>query len=125
MSIGSVNSANPNFTARTEKGNDYDKTCAGKVVAGFFVGRNIIRGIIRHSITNDKFVKTISSNIEKSNNSKIKLENFNKFVQKNGKAMNAAGFIGAIIGTVGLFGIGALVDKMINNKRMKTADKAE
>lgn len=134
MSIDSIKMGQPSFAGKTKDGNDYDKTCAGKV-AGGMIGVHVAAGKIRQiQRTGDavyirkataKFAeKQAKMNPKSTIDIKIAGQKFAENFKKNLKASKAIGSVIAAGVTFGLWiGIGAIVDKMINSHRAHKADK--
>lgn len=118
------------FTARTKKGNEYDKTNVGKYVGGT-IGAGYITGFI---LKNKEAVKKIQDDVLVNEYSKIlKNPKFDKkivinklkpFIEKNAKLIKASGLALVITAfTATGVTIGAIVDKVINHNKAKNADK--
>jgi hypothetical protein len=143
MSINGINNSQPAFTAKTKDGNDYDKTNAGKAVGGVLGGIAVARGLTRTAIAHkalndDKFLKTFCENAKakgtvlpdgkgvmlNSNRIKGRFESIKNMAASLKGSAVVGGVIGSVIAGTMAYGLGALVDKMINNHEAKKADKA-
>lgn len=129
MNVSGVNSVN--FTAKTDKGNDYKKTKAGKTTCGI-IGASLI-GINAYKMQKKGLFKKLTNHIDEqikknadineyiSKNPKANIEKFNKIFKKS--------IIGSFIATAAIsfglwVGIGAIIDGIVNHSRAKKADKA-
>lgn len=130
MSIDGINAGQPSFAGKTKSGNDYDKTCGGKI-AGGFMGVHVAATNLRKAklIKDEVIIAKQTENFMKrvAKNPKINMTGaeFTAKLTKNiGKTRAVGNFIGAAM-TIGIWiGIGSIVDKAINSHRKSKADKA-
>ena len=138
MSINNINNNQPAFTAKTKHGNDYDKTCAGKVVGGFLGAGAMAKGALGTMLLTKKadmfsFKQaptvladgkgTIIGAVFNENGAAI-LKKMSDMKKKSKAAIIIGGVTATVVAGATLLGAGAIVDNLINNHRAKKADKA-